>query len=106
MRTQVNSKREPQAQRESSKLLTNEPPLQVLPSLAVRFGLKEAIVLQQLHYWLQKSENEYEGHLWVFNTYEQWKQQFPFWDERTIQRAFTSLEEQQIIKSCRPEAHE
>jgi hypothetical protein len=33
-----------------SKLLIDEPPLQVLPTLAVRLGLEEAIFLQQLHY--------------------------------------------------------
>ena len=35
-------------------LLISEPPLQVLPSLAVKIGLNEAIVLQQIHYWLLK----------------------------------------------------
>ena len=35
-----------------SNLLTQEPPLQVLPSLAVAIGLNEAIVLQQVHYLL------------------------------------------------------
>jgi len=106
MRRRTDPKREPQVQQASSKLLINEPPLQVLPTLASLFGLNEAIVLQQLHYWLQMSENEHDGFLWVYNTYDQWKKQFPFWDKRTIQRAFTSLEEQQIIKSCQPEAHE
>jgi hypothetical protein len=34
-------------------LLIKEPPLQVLPSLAVAIGLKPALVLQQL-YWLSQ----------------------------------------------------
>ena len=33
-------------------LLINEPPLQVLPSLAAKIGLDNAIFIQQLHYWL------------------------------------------------------
>ena len=37
-----------------SKLLINEHPLQVLPSLATKIGLNEAIVLQQIHYWKKK----------------------------------------------------
>ena len=36
-----------------SNLLIEEPPLQVLPSLALAVGLNEAIILQQMHYWLK-----------------------------------------------------
>jgi len=36
-----------------SKLLIDEYPLQVLPSLAVIYGLNEAIILQQVHYWIK-----------------------------------------------------
>jgi hypothetical protein len=31
-------------------LLIEEPPMQVLPSLAAAIGLEEALFLQQLHY--------------------------------------------------------
>lgn len=73
-------------------LLINEPPLQVLPSLAVKVGLNEAIILQQLHYRLLISTNIYDGHKWVFNTYRKWHEEFPFLSERTIQRVFLDLE--------------
>ncbi|WP_051891641.1 conserved phage C-terminal domain-containing protein [Lysinibacillus sphaericus] len=73
-------------------LLINEPPLQVLPSLAVKIGLNEAIILQQLHYRLLISTNNYDGHKWVFNTYRKWHEEFPFLSERTIQRVFLDLE--------------
>ena len=36
----------------SHRLLIDEPPLMVLPSLAAVIGLNEAIMLQQIHYWL------------------------------------------------------
>jgi hypothetical protein len=94
-------------QQGSSKLLINEPPLQVLPSLAILVGLNEAIVLQQLYYWLQISQNEHEGHRWVYNTYKQWRENnFPFWSEQTIQRIFTSLESQSVVVSCRLNAQD
>lgn len=35
-----------------SKLLIDDYPIQVLPKLAKVIGLNEAIILQQLHYWL------------------------------------------------------
>ena len=38
-----------------SKLLINEQPLQVLPSLAEAIGLNQAIALQQVHYWLENA---------------------------------------------------
>jgi len=78
-------------------LLFNEPPLVVSPTLAEEIGLNEAIVLQQLHYWLQRSEHFYEGRRWIYNTYTQWLEQFPFWSEKTIKRTITSLESKGYI---------
>lgn len=80
-----------------SKLLINEPPLQVLPSLATAIGLQEAIVLQQVHYWLGSSRNEQEGRKWVYNTYEQWSAQFPFWTSEAIRKIFKSLRTKGLI---------
>lgn len=82
-----------------SKLLIEEPPLQVLPSLAVQYGLNEAIILQQLHWWAREERFgvEHEGRRWIFNSYEQWQKQFPFWSTRTIQRAFLNLEAQGAV---------
>ena len=81
-----------------SRLLINEPPLQVLPSLAKEIGLNEAIVLQQMHYWLLKSSNEFKGVKWFYKTLEEWQTEFPFWSAMTIRRTLGSLEKQKIIK--------
>jgi DNA-binding transcriptional MerR regulator len=81
------------------KLLINESPLQVLPTLACKVGLNEAIVLQQIHYWLNPDYNKNvrdERH-WVFNTLEGWKKQFSFWSDATIKRTFKSLVEQGLL---------
>ena len=37
-----------------SNLLIDDYPILVLPKLANEIGLNEAIVLQQMHYWLKK----------------------------------------------------
>ena len=82
------------------KLLINEPPVQVIPSLAKAIGLNEAIVLQQLHYWLENKKNPgrmVDGEKWVYNTYEEWHENFPFWGVSTIKRIFTALEERGLI---------
>jgi DnaD/phage-associated family protein len=80
-----------------TRLLLDEEPLVILPSLAASVGLNESIFLQQLHYWLERSPHEYEGYKWVYNTYEGWKEQFPFWSESTIRRIITKLEKQGLI---------
>lgn len=74
-------------------LLISEPPLQVLPSLAVKVGLNEAIVLQQFHYWLQRSRNVRDGEKWIYNSIDKWLDQFPFWSRSTLKRTLTSLED-------------
>jgi uncharacterized phage protein (TIGR02220 family) len=75
-----------------SRLLINESPVMVIPSLAVKIGLNEAMVLQQIHYWLGISKHDIDGRTWVYNTYEEWQKQFPFWSVSTIKRTFRSLE--------------
>ncbi|MFB9770116.1 conserved phage C-terminal domain-containing protein [Lactiplantibacillus modestisalitolerans] len=80
-------------------LLISEPPLQVLPSLANKIGLNEAIVLQQFHYWLIRSNNERDGHKWIYNSYTSWHKQFPFWSMNTLKRAILSLEQDEYLIS-------
>ena len=81
--------------------LFSKHPLLIDQELATVIGLNEAIVLQQLNYWLHsKSAKKINDKLWVYNTYENWKKQnFPFWSIATIRRAFNSLEKKEIIVS-------
>lgn len=81
----------------TSRLLINEPPLQVLPSLAVRIGLNKAILLQQIHYWLVHTANVRDGRKWVYNSVADWQKQLPFWSERTIRYEFAALEKEGLI---------
>lgn len=81
-----------------SKLLINEHPLQVLPSLAKEVGLNEAIILQQLHYWLAHATVLHDGKKWVFNTTKEWvESDFPFMSESTFKRAITSLKKSGLL---------
>ncbi|MFS0902489.1 hypothetical protein AB3N02_05410 [Priestia aryabhattai] len=80
-----------------SKLLLKDQPLIVLPALAVKVGVNGALFLQQLHYWLEKSVNVQDGYTWVYNTNQQWLQQFPFWSLSTIQRIISKLEKEGLI---------
>lgn len=83
-----------------SRLLINENPLQVLPTLACAVGLSEAIVLQQVHYWLNESRHFYDGQRWIYNSVPSWQKQFPFWSESTIKRALLGLEKRGVLVSA------
>ena len=82
--------------------LFSKHPLLVDQDLATVIGLNEAIVLQQLNYWLHsKSAKKINDKWWVYNTYENWKKQnFPFWSVATIRRAFSSLEKKEVVVSA------
>src|SRR5699024_7302832 len=80
-----------------SKLLIDDYPIQVLPTLAKEIGLNEAIVLQQMHYWLNMSKHNYDDKKWIYNSYTKWVLQFPFWSESTVKRAIGSLEKKNLL---------
>lgn len=81
---------------EVTSLLISEPPLQVLPSLAKAIGLNEAIVLQQLHYWTLRTK---DPERWIFNSIEEWQEQFPFWSADTIKRNWKSLAAKGLVET-------
>ena len=82
-----------------SKLLINESPLVVLPSLAEAVGLDEAIVLQQIQYWINvpTGGRNIEGVKWIWNTLEEWQKQFPFWSVRKIKLILKRLRDRNLI---------
>lgn len=80
-------------------LLLSSQPIVVIPELAVRLGLAEAMLLQQIQYWLTKTTSgvEHDGRRWVFNTASEWQQQLPFYSVRTIQSAIASLKRSGVL---------
>jgi len=80
-----------------SNLLTAENPLVLLPSLALEFGIPEAVFLQQMHYWMQKSEKAHNGRKWVYNTVKDWQAQLYCFSEATINRAIDKLRKLGVI---------
>ena len=83
-----------------SRLLIQENPIFILPSLAKKVGINEAIILQQMHYWLGISKYEREGRKWIYNTYKDWQVQMPFWSETTIKRTIRSLEVKGYLRTA------
>lgn len=81
----------------TNRLLLDDRPLIVLPTLARAVGLEESIILQQLHYWLLQSKNERDGRMWVYNSTKEWQEQFPFWSVDAIRRILNSLRTQGVV---------
>lgn len=85
----------------SSPLLINESPLQVLPSLAVALGnINEAIILQQIQYWLKNPKSgrlDDQGRKYVRDTVSEWNAQFPWLTDRAIKTRLKSLEEKGVV---------
>lgn len=82
-----------------SKRLFDSHPIVVDRELAKAFGLNEAIVLQQLNYWLNgKSAKLINGRKWIYNSYKQWQtDNFPFWSLATVRRAIENCEKKGLI---------
>lgn len=84
------------------RLLFNEEPITINRLAAKVLGLNEAIVVQQIHYWLNINEkakkNIFDDKVWTYNTYEKWQNEnFDFWSVKTVRRVFDSLEKKGIL---------
>ena len=95
----------------SNTQLFTDSPLTFSPTVAKYLGLNQAIVLQQLHYWLcknrEKNINHRVGTYWCYESYTDWQERsFPFWSIDTIKRTFLSLEKKGIILSRQFDKHE
>lgn len=83
-----------------SKLLINESPILFQPSLAAVLGdANLAIIIQQVHYWSERSSKEIDGHKWVYNSIADWHKQFPWLSVDTVKRGFNKLEEKGLLIS-------
>jgi hypothetical protein len=84
-----------------SRLLYDTHPMVVNPKLAKIIGLEEAIVLHQLHYWVNlnrdSKKNYRDGYYWTYNTFKKWHKEFEFWSISTIKRIIKKLEDKQLI---------
>ena len=80
-------------------LLLNEPSFTLQTTLVMEVGLNEAFLLQHLHYRSLISKNKRDGYTWVYKTYEDWKEEIPFWSLNKIRRTIYNLESQGYLIS-------
>ena len=81
--------------------LFNDNTLTIDKELATIIGLNEALILQQVHYWLKVNEknkrNCYGGRYWTYNTINEWQEKLPFWSTSTVKRIFKKLRDMNLI---------
>ena len=69
--------------------------------IAQRYGVNEAILLQNLAYWILKNEANdkhfHEGRYWTYNSAEAFAQLFPFWTVNQIRRMLAKLVEEGVL---------
>lgn len=81
-----------------SRLLLDDYPILFLPKLAEMLGSSDrALLLQQIHYWIEKSGIEHDGRKWVFNSVATWHKQFSWISERTLRSILKYLEDEGIL---------
>jgi len=71
--------------------------------LAVKFGEKQAIVLDRLAYWQKKNQlndkNFFDGHYWTCNSIKSFQEIFPYWSLKQIRSILDKIEELNLIKT-------
>lgn len=84
-----------------SKLLRDRPPKLLDDDLACIFGDRAAILLQQIHYWVEVNReagrNLEDGYFWTFNSQQSWLKHFPFWTLKIIKAQFQKLEKAGVL---------
>ncbi len=66
-------------------------------TLAREIGLNEALILQQINYWIEinkkSGNNYYDGRYWTYNSIRAWQENdFDYMSVDTVKRAFAKLE--------------
>ena len=77
--------------------LFDDSPIVINTTLANEIGLNEAIVLQQINYWIEgnrrSGKNYHNGKYWTYNSIKSWQEKnFKFLSVETVRRVFTKLE--------------
>lgn len=84
--------------------LFDEHPIIANKTLAREIGLNEALILQQINYWIEinkkTGKNFFEGRYWTYNSIKSWRENdFDYMSLDTVKRTFAKLEKQGYLMS-------
>lgn len=74
----------------------------VRTDLACAIGVYEAMLVNQIQYWIDRCMDEEhfkDGKYWIYQTYEGWRNQLPFLSLRTVKNLVKSLKSKGIIET-------
>lgn len=71
--------------------------------LACQFGILEAVILNNMEFWIAKNEanekNFYDGFTWTYNSARALNELFPYVSQRQIRNALKHLQDEGIIQT-------
>ena len=69
--------------------------------IATKYGMLEAVLLNNLYYWVTKNEandkNYHDGYYWTYNSAKAFHKLFPYVSEHRIRNALKHLEDEGLI---------
>lgn len=69
--------------------------------LAAKYGVNEAIMLNNFIFWIAKNEankeNFHDGRYWTYNSVHAYRELFPFWSEKQVRSIIASLVAQGVL---------
>lgn len=94
------------AQKTHIPYLLDEPTISFYPTLAAILGVNEAIVIQQIHFYMtlnrhkRSQRHHHNNRWWVYNSYKQWiEDEFTWLSERGLQNVILGLEKTGVLLS-------
>jgi len=72
--------------------------------IANKIGQDEAILLNQINYWISKCGREIFGYngKWIYNSLNNWHlEHFNYWSMYRLRKTIKSLEQQNLVKSAK-----
>lgn len=85
----------------SSTFLTSDPTVKIVPDdLAILIGVDQTMMLCQIDFWIQNHQDDEhckDGRYWIYESYDNWKEQFPYWGKTKIREIIRKLKEKNLI---------
>lgn len=70
--------------------------------IAAKYGMLEAVLLENIHYWIEKNKMEgrnlHDGKYWMYNSVKKFAELFPYASEKKIRSAIKLLREEGILE--------
>ena len=69
--------------------------------IAVVYGVEEAVMIENIYWWVEKNrangQHFYDGRYWTYNSHKAFKELFPFWTLRQVQRILENCQKRCAI---------